>query len=189
MIVSSSRSHRPAVFLDRDGVINRPPKNRYITRWREFHFLPGSLEGLRRLAQQRRTVIVISNQAGVGHGLYRLSELRRITRNMLRRIRQAGGRVRAVYYCTHRPQDHCGCRKPKPGMLQKAGRSFQIDLRRAVLVGDNETDIQLGRNAGCRTVLVWSGVTPRASLNKLNARPDHAAPDLRRAVDWILKQP
>lgn len=178
----------PAVFLDRDGVINRPPRNRYITNWKEFRFLPGSLEALRRLTRHAKMVIIISNQAGVGHGLYPLRNLRQITRNMLKEIRSAGGRIRAVYYCTHRPQEHCGCRKPKPGMLRRAGRSFRIDLRRSILVGDNETDILLGRAAGCRTVLVLSGVTRPNAVRRLRSQPDHVAPDLRRTVNWILEQ-
>lgn len=179
----------PAVFLDRDGVINRPPRQRYITAWEQFRFLPGSLQALRRLAQHRKSVVIVSNQAGVGHGLYPDRELKRMTRNMLSRIREAGGRIRAVYYCTHRPQDGCGCRKPKPGLLQRASRSFGIDLRKSILVGDNETDIHLGRTAGCRTVLVLSGVTRKTTARRLRPQPDHVAPDLLRAVDWILRQP
>lgn len=180
------RKHRAAVFLDRDGVINRPPRDRYITSWNQFHFLPGSLEALRRLARNGKTVVIVSNQAGVGRGLYPIGELRRITRNMLRRIRNAGGRIRAVYYCTHRPQDGCGCRKPKTGLLLRASRSFGIDLRRSILAGDHETDILLGRATGCRTVLVLSGITRKAAARRLRPQPDHVAADLRRAVDWIL---
>ena len=178
-----------AIFLDRDGVINRPPQNRYITHWKQFQFLPGALRAIRRLTQEGKSVVVVSNQAGVGRGLYSLGELRRINRNMLRRIHETGGRVRAVYYCTHRPQDLCACRKPKPGMLQRASRSYRIDLRRSFIVGDNETDLLLGQSVGCRTVLVLTGITRPAAARLMKTKPDHTAKNLVKAVDWILKQP
>lgn len=170
-------------------MVNRSPRRRYITSWKEFRFLPGSLRALRRLAERGWPVIIVSNQAGVGHGLYSRRTLREITTTMLRHIRGAGGRVRAVYYCTHRPQDCCACRKPKPGMLRQASRSFGIELRRSFLIGDNETDLRVGRAAGCRTVLVLSGMTRRVAVPRLRVRPDHVSLDLTQAVGWVLQQP
>ena len=179
-----------AVFLDRDGVINIPPvKKRYITRWEEFRFLPGALSALKKLRKGGRKIIVISNQAGVERGIFPRARLQEITRNMRAAIRKRGGKLDAVYYCTHTPERKCGCRKPKPRMLRKAARRFSLDLKRSVFVGDNATDVATGRAAGCRTVLVLSGVTARKDLRRLDHAPDFVARDLPAAVRWIAQQP
>jgi len=182
---------KQAVFLDRDGVINARPaaEKRYITRWQEFRFLPGALAALRQLKRSGRKVLILSNQAGVGRRIYSAARLREITRKMLQKIRAAGGRVDAVYYCTHTPQAGCACRKPRPGLLLRAARRFSIDPRRSFLIGDNASDVQLGRAAGCRTVLVLTGVTSRSQARRVSPRPHHIARDLRTAVRWILRQP
>lgn len=178
-----------AVFLDRDGVINVPPspRKRYVTRWEEFRFLPGVLPTLRKLRESRRRVFILSNQAGVGRGWMARLELSRITRNMLRAIRQAGGRIQAVYYCLHAPEARCPCRKPKPGLLRRACRQWPIDLKRSVVIGDHLTDIEMGQAAGCRTVLVLSGAARRSALRGSAIRPDRVARDLSEAVRWILR--
>ncbi|MBI3616121.1 MAG: HAD family hydrolase [Candidatus Omnitrophica bacterium] len=182
------RTKRGAVFLDRDGVINVCPTRRYITRWKEFRFLPGVLKGLRILALHGRTVIVVSNQAGVGRGYFRRSELELITRRMLERIRRTGGKIRAVYYCTHRFDAGCPCRKPKIQLLKKAAGKFSIDLTRSFVVGDHETDILMGRSAGCRTIHVLSGRQSRKDVRQWAVHPDRIAKDLAEAIRWILKQ-
>ena len=179
-----------AVFLDRDGVINTPPvKKRYITCWEEFRFLPGALAALKKLRKTGRKIILVSNQAGVGRGVFPNAELRKITRNMLAAVRKRGGVIHAAYHCTHVPERRCLCRKPKPGMLRKAARRFSFDLGRSVLVGDNATDIETGRAAGCRTVLVLSGVTARKEARRFQHAPDFVARDLSTAARWIAQQP
>lgn len=180
-----------AVFLDRDGVLNTPPaaEKRYITHWQEFRFLPGSLAALRKLHRAGCRVVVVSNQAGVGRRLFTSAALRLITRRMLQKIRSSGGKVSAVYYCTHTPQRRCACRKPRPGLLLRAARRFSIDPRRSFLIGDNATDIRMGRTAGCRTVLVLSGVTSRRQARSIRPAPHHTARDLSAAVRWMLRQP
>lgn len=178
-----------AIFLDRDGVINTPPATkRYITRWEEFRFLPGALPALRQLRKTGRKIILISNQAGVERGIFPRARLQEITRKMLTAIRKHGGALHAVYYCTHIPERKCLCRKPRPGLLRKAARRFSLDLKQSILVGDNATDIETGRAAGCRTVLVLSGVTARKNVHRLNPKPDFVARDLPAAARWIAKQ-
>lgn len=176
-----------AVFLDRDGVINASPQERYVTSWSEFRFLPGVLTALRRLRRSGQTVVVVSNQAGVGRGVMPASALREITRRMRRRARRTGGFIRAVYYCTHRPADRCACRKPKLGLIRRACRRWPIDLKRSVVIGDHLADIAMGQAAGCRTVLVLSGATDRREAGKSGVRPDKISRNLGEAVAWILK--
>ena len=179
---------RGAIFLDRDGVINHPPTKRYVTRWSEFRFLPGTLRALRRLNGDGRKVVILSNQAAVGRGIMPRSQLELITRRMLAAIRRAGGRVDAVYYCTHIPETRCGCRKPKTGLIRRACRQHRIDPGRSFLVGDNATDVVMGHAAGCRTVLVLSGVSTRRDARAMEDRPDRVARDLPAALTWILRQ-
>lgn len=180
------RPTKGVVFLDRDGVINVPPTERYITHWKKFRFLPGVFQALRTFRKAGWPVVIVSNQAGVGKGIMSAAMLREITRRMLARIRQTGGQVRAVYYCTHTPEKGCGCRKPKAGLVRKAARNFSINLKRSYVVGDNGTDLTMGRSTGCRTVLVLTGVTQRRAVGRLPEQPDWVARNLPEAVRWIL---
>lgn len=178
-----------ALFLDRDGVINVPPgRKRYITRPGEFRFLPGVPAALKKLRSARRKIILVSNQAGVERGLFSQADLAEITRKMLRGIKTHGGRIDAVYYCTHAPERRCRCRKPRAGLLRKAARRFSLDLKKSVVVGDNATDIEMGQSAGCRTALVLTGMTGPKEAKKISPPPDFIARDLRGAVNWVLKQ-
>lgn len=188
------RSGSGAIFLDRDGVINACPKrSRYLTRWSQFRFLPGALQAIRTLTLRGETIFIISNQAGVGRGLFSRRNLREITRRMLQVIRETGGSVQGVYYCTHRPEAGCRCRKPGIGLLEKAARRFQVDLKRSTVVGDHEKDIRMGRLAGCKTILLLSGESSRRSLKRFSVSPDRVCKDLREAVKgvgstWHLKR-
>ena len=182
------RGLTPAVFLDRDGVVNVSPGKGFITRWDNFRFLPGSLEALRLLKERRVKTLIASNQSAVGRGLMKPSRLDEITRKMLTKIEQAGGRVEAVYYCPHHPRDGCRCRKPKTGLLRQAARRFSIDLRRSFLVGDSRGDIAMGQRAGCTTLLVLSGKENKESLKELTSPADHVCANLLQATRWILRQ-
>lgn len=142
-----------AVFLDRDGVINRRIVGGYVTTWTEFEFLPRATDGIVRLSVHDDPIIVVSNQAGVGKGLVAVSELADITRRFVGEIEAHGGRIDAVYYCPHVPADECECRKPKPGLLLQARRDWDLDLSKCVLLGDSESDAAAGRAAGCRVLL------------------------------------
>jgi D-glycero-D-manno-heptose 1,7-bisphosphate phosphatase len=179
----------PVVFLDRDGVINRD-SDRYIKRWAEFVFLPGSLEALARLTAAGLGLVVITNQSAVGRGMISLAGLQEIHRRMTGAIEAAGGRLLDILFCPHRPDEACDCRKPATGLIAEACRRHGLDPARAVMVGDRATDIRCGRGAGCRaTVLV--GVDDRAralaELSQWGIVPDRVAPDLAGACDWIIR--
>lgn len=141
-----------AVFLDRDGVINRKAdEGEYITRWEEFHFLPGVAEGIALLNKAGWSVIVISNQRCVAKGLLTIEELESIHRRMREELLAAGARLAGIYYCPHEKEPVCNCRKPAPGMLLKAARDHRIDLQVSWMIGDSETDVEAGKRAGCKT--------------------------------------
>ncbi len=147
----------PAIFLDRDGVINQQITGTYVTQWSEFRFMPDIAGVLTEIAALPFPIIVISNQAGVGKGLLSVAELSSITHGFVRQLASRGGRIDAAYYCPHTPQEACGCRKPKPGLLRRAARDWNINLTRSVLIGDSATDVQAAAAAGCQSILLASG--------------------------------
>lgn len=181
--------HKGTIFLDRDGVINHPPseERRYIQTWKEFRFIPGTLKAIRKLHQAKKRVIVVSNQAGVGKKIMTQRQLDDLTRRMQNAIKKAGGKIDAVYYCTHNPSAGCGCRKPGTGLLKKARREFGIDLASSIVIGDSPTDILMGQLAGCATVLVLSGKTHRRVALQMAHPAHYLAKDLDQAVEWILE--
>jgi D-glycero-D-manno-heptose 1,7-bisphosphate phosphatase len=144
-----------AVFLDRDGVINRKaPEGGYVTRWENFEFLPGVAEAISSVNRAGWSVIVVTNQRCIAKGLVSAGEVEAIHRRMREQLARMGARVDGVYYCPHDREPACSCRKPEPGLLLAAAREFEIDLSASWVVGDSETDVEAGRRAGCRTVRI-----------------------------------
>lgn len=184
------RTNRPALFLDRDGVINADPVE-FVTRPEELQLLPSSAEAIARFNALGIPVIVCSNQSGVAKGLYTLETLQQISERLQEMLREYGAHIDAFYYCPHDDADGCDCRKPKPGLLLRAAKEHAIALGRSVFVGDSWRDIIAGRAAGVKTVLVLSGHVKREMLDSPeinNHPPDYVAPDLQGATEWILRQ-
>ena len=178
-----------AIFLDRDGVINRDPGfGDYIKSWKEFEFFPGAIDAIRLLNKNGYEIFVISNQAGVSKGLFTEKDLDDITRNMLKEIEAKGGRIRSVNYCVHLPDADCDCRKPKTGMIQKATKGLDIDFKNAYFIGDSRLDIGAGRNAGCKTILLLTGKEDPGDIRNWEIKPDFIKKDLMEAVEWVLKE-
>jgi histidinol-phosphate phosphatase family protein len=173
------------VFLDRDGVIN-VDRDDYVKTFDEFVFLPGALEGLAKLGRAGATTIIVSNQAGVGRGLIDPAELAKINRMMLETISAHGGEIAGVYYCPHRRDEGCDCRKPETGLLRKAEEELGIESAGAWFIGDAQSDIEAGRRAGCRTILVLTGKASAEDAQSWEHRPDFIVRDLPAAADLIL---
>ena len=177
------------VFLDRDGTINRDSSD-YIKSREEFKFLPGSLEAIRNLTSNGFVNIVITNQSAVPRNLISLNELEFIHTMMAQMVSRNEGAIKDVFYCPHRPEDDCDCRKPKPGLIQQAREKYEIDLTAAVMVGDSAEDIECARRAGCgRAVLVKSGKDDNVEdvLKTRQLFPDYVAEDLLDAAKWIIE--
>jgi D-glycero-D-manno-heptose 1,7-bisphosphate phosphatase len=162
----------PALFIDRDGVINCLRPGDYVLDWSQFVFVPGIREALKELSSLGLPMIVISNQAAVGKGLLAPAGLGDITARMNEALLADGTTLAAAYYCPHRIEDHCPCRKPKSALLLSAAADFNIDLSRSVFVGDSDTDIQAARAAGCASVLFGSDIDlqPKSPAGLLTAR-------------------
>ncbi len=177
------------IFLDRDGVINKYPGDKlYVTSLKKFFFLPGAKTAIAKLTQAGFKIFVASNQAGVGKGTYSQETLNAITTKMLEDIQQVGGKITKVYYCTHRKEAGCGCRKPKPGMLKKAAREFGLNLKRAYFIGDTIRDVLTARASGCKSILLLCGKEKLANRKNWEAEPDFIFKNLKIAADFIIKQ-
>ena len=179
------------LFIDRDGVINKDPGGwtltNYVTDWKDFHFISGTLDALKILKEKGIKVIVASNQGGVNKGLYAKEELSKVNSSMLREIEKAGGAIEEVFYCIHRDEDKCECRKPKPGMLEAAAKKYGIDPKTTYFIGDAPKDILAGKRIGCKTILVLSGKSSRKDVESWEDKPDHVFANLLEAVKWITK--
>jgi len=150
------RTPTPAIFLDRDGVINCRRPGDYVLNWAQFLFTPGIEVALSKLSILRLPMIIISNQACVGKGLLDPVAIQEITAQMHRSLLAGGIQIAAAYYCPHRTEDNCPCRKPKPALLYAAADDYNIDMNQSVFIGDSETDIQAGLEAGCKPILFGS---------------------------------
>jgi len=173
------------VFVDRDGVIN-VNKPAYVKCWQEFEFLPRSLAALALLADHGLDVVVVTNQSAVNRGLISRESLAEIHDRMCEAITNHGGRVKAVLYCPHRPDEGCTCRKPRPGLLDQARRWLGVDPSAAVLVGDHPADLEAARQAGCRSMLVLSGRTNHWTSGRLPGGCIGVVPDLSAAAARIV---
>ncbi len=147
-----------ALFLDRDGVINK--EKNYLYRIEDFEFIDGVFESCRFFQEQGYLLFVITNQAGIARGKYSEQDFWRLTEWMIRQFKDRQITISKVYQCPHHPDfsGDCKCRKPHPGMLYQAAKAFNLDLSQSILVGDKESDILAGINAGLKkNFLVRSG--------------------------------
>jgi D-glycero-D-manno-heptose 1,7-bisphosphate phosphatase len=148
---------RAAAFLDRDGTLNeRPEPHHWVTDMSEFRILPGTVEGLTRIARCNLALVVVSNQRGLTRGAVTQELLRATEAAIQRELAPHGVRIDGFYYCPHEVEANCECRKPKPGLLLRAAEDLGLDLSASWMIGDSQTDIQAGRAAGCKTLLLGS---------------------------------
>lgn len=176
-------NEKPAVFLDRDGVLT--VEKGYIHSTSELEIFPYAKDCIRKIHKKGYYAIVITNQSGVARGFFSESEL-----NKMNRMLQDETGVDIVYYCPHHPQGiiskyaiECGCRKPQTGLIEKACRDFQIDVRNSYMVGDRACDILMGRNKAIKTVCLESGYGTKKLEEKVFA--DYYFQDLREFVEFL----
>jgi len=180
-----------AVFLDRDGTIVEDVG--YMNNPRQIQFIPGSIDAIKKLNEAGYKVVVITNQAGIARGLITEDMLQTIDKTLHKWILNGGAHLDGIYYCPHHPEhgvhpykQDCECRKPHPGLIKRAHRDLDIDLSQSFMVGDKATDIQAGRRAGTKTILVESG-RGEGEKPRLKEKPDYIAKNLLQAVDWLLE--
>jgi D-glycero-D-manno-heptose 1,7-bisphosphate phosphatase len=143
-------------ILDRDGVINFD-SDLYIKSPAEWRPIPGAIEAIARLNQGGYRVAVATNQSGIGRGLFDMGTLNAINDKMMEMVFRHGGRIDALFFCPHTPDDDCGCRKPRTGMLEEIAARFHIDLKGVPCVGDSLKDLQAADAVGAQPILVLTG--------------------------------
>ena len=144
------------VILGRDGVLNEFREG-HVTAPEEWEPVPGALEALARINHAGWHTVVATNQAGIGRGMIDMAAVNAVHAHMNQLLMVQGGRLDAVFFCPHTPEEDCDCRKPKPGMLLDIGRRYGLDLAQVPMVGDTLRDLQAARAAGCEPHLVLSG--------------------------------
>lgn len=176
-----------AIFLDRDGVLNVELFD-FVTRPEDLELERGAAEAVRRLNEAGLPVVVVTNQSGIGRGLFTETDLRAVLDKLEDELAAGGARLDAIYYCHHGPDEGCDCRKPLPGMLKTAGAELGFDPAKTVLVGDTIRDLEAAIALGAETILVRTGkgATVEATLPGGEVQPDAVVDDIAAAVDWIL---
>ena len=144
------------VILDRDGTINVQSDD-FIKSADEWMPLPGAMEAIAQLNHAGWHVVVVSNQSGLGRGLFDVAALNAMHTKLHKQLAVVGGRIDAIFYCPHSPEEKCNCRKPLPGLFEQIGERYGVDLKQVPTVGDNLRDLQAGVAAGCEPHLVLTG--------------------------------
>jgi D-glycero-D-manno-heptose 1,7-bisphosphate phosphatase len=157
-----------AIFLDRDGVLN-VKKNDYVKSVSELELFPFILKPLKKLQNSGFKIIIITNQSAINRGLTTHKEIHKIHLELKKFLKKDDISIDGIYYCPHRPDENCICRKPKPGMIHQAICDWDVDIASSWFIGDSHTDVEAGKSAGCKTFKIHDGIT------------------LENAVDLILK--
>ncbi len=181
----------PAVFLDRDGVINK--EDEYVHRREDFQFIDGVFEACRAAQKLGYKLVIITNQAGIARGFYSEADFQALTEWMLERFSEQGITIHGVYFCPHHPTAgvghylrQCECRKPAPGLIKQAARELNIDLGRSALVGDKVSDIEAGERAGVGTCILVRSGHPLADDDGVHVAK--IAADLHSAIRYLGDQ-
>jgi phosphoheptose isomerase len=177
-------NRRRCVALDRDGTIIA--ERHYLSDPQQVELIPGAAEGLRQLREMGLALAVVTNQSGIGRGLFDAPRLDLVHRRMIELLESAGVRLDGIYYCPHVPEDDCACRKPRTGLLERAREELGFDFETAFVVGDKAVDIQLGRRVGATTLLVRTGYGS-GLLAEGPVSCDYVVDDLKHAAQVIAR--
>jgi len=181
-----SRAARPAVFLDRDGTLVREVG--YLSDPADLEILRGVPHALRQLQAAGLALVVISNQSGVGRGLFSIARVHDAMARLRRQLRAEGVEVDGIYFCPHRPDAGCACRKPGSLLLERAGEDLGLALRHSYMVGDKRLDVETGHRVGAQGILVRTGYgrDEEHRAGEPIEKPDAVCDDLTAASEWIL---
>jgi D-glycero-D-manno-heptose 1,7-bisphosphate phosphatase len=176
-----------AIFMDRDGTLL--DEIGYMYHSGLYRALPWTTGAVRRINESGMRAVLITNQSGIGRGYFPESTVHEVHRILHRDLAEEGAHLDAIYFCPHRPDENCGCRKPRPGMLLQASLEMKIDLSRSFMIGDRYSDIKAGAAAGAKSILVCTGdgrkeIEQYGSISDI--QPDYIAENLLHAVEAIL---
>jgi len=179
---------RPAVFLDRDGTIGE--EMGYVNHIDRFQVFPYAAEAIRHLNEADIPVIVVTNQSGIARNIFPESLVHEVHKKMVAELAKGGAWIDAIYFCPHKSEDACVCRKPNPGLLEQAAREHGLELPGSWVVGDRYADLEMGHAAGARGILVMTGYGRGEYELHRSAwprQPDALAANLSDAVRQILR--
>jgi len=171
-----------AIFLDRDGVLNED--SGYVYKIEDLNILPGVFDGLKRLRDFR--FFIVTNQSGIGRGYYTVDDFHKFNNHLRDELKRHAIKIEKTYFCPHPPDVMCDCRKPNVKWVMDAAKNFDIDLSKSWVVGDHASDIQLGKNAGCKTVYLLTGHGKKHLKDALLVKPDYIAATFSEVADYIL---
>ena len=183
-IDNKSQKKSPAVFIDRDGTINE--EIGFLHEPEKFVFLPDVLEGLKKFQDMGYKIIIITNQGGIGLGYYTKEDFYKVNSVMLKAFSKAGIVVDKIYFCPHSLSENCECRKPELGLIRLAEEQLNIDLSNSIFIGDRTVDIETARRAGCRSILVRTGIAGKDG--EYDVEPDFIANSVLEAAEILLEK-
>lgn len=185
LFAKKSPGNKKAIFLDRDGVINKDKPGKYILCENDIKFYPSALKALKKISQEKKYILVIvTNQSAVGRQMMTMKKSKQINRYVVKQLEKVGIEISALYFCPHSPQEKCKCRKPHTAMINQALKDFNIDLSQSWLVGDKKSDMDMAKKSGIKSVFVMTGQAPR-ELREKKIRYDFLIRDLRGLVAII----
>jgi D-glycero-D-manno-heptose 1,7-bisphosphate phosphatase len=169
------------IFLDRDGVINKEIE--YLYKIKDFQFIDGIFESCIHFQRLGYEIIIVTNQSGISRGYYSEEDYQKITQWMINKFNKNTIKILDIFHCPHDPNSNCNCRKPKPGMLLKAKKLYNIDMNNSWLIGDKEIDIIAANSAGIiNTILVKSG----HKINELNSNAKYILESIHQSSQVII---
>ena len=170
-----------AVFLDRDGIIVEDKG--FVHKLEDFKLIKNAVEGLKLLKNYK--LFIVTNQSGIGRGRYKIEDFLKFNNHLIKELKKHKINIEKTYYCPHKPEDNCSCRKPKTKFLDDATKEFNVDLKSSFVVGDRKDDIKFGKNGHCKTILITNKDSNEIK-NKITA--DYVAKDLLDAAEWVIKR-
>jgi len=176
---------KPAIFLDRDGTLIE--ERHYLSDPSQVALFPGAVEALRQLARAGYALVIVTNQSGIGRGLFTEDQLRDVHRHLAETLAAAGIRIDGIFHCPHAPAEACDCRKPSPGLVHRACADLDLDPARSFVIGDKPADVALGVRVGARPILVLTGYGETSMRDPaVAASSAHIAQDLAAAARHVL---
>ena len=174
-----------AIILDRDGTLVYDPG--YVHKVEDFRLLSGVREGLKRLSEEF-VFIIITNQSGIGRGIHTEDDMHKFNKKLISELRKKNIKIKKIYYCPHRPEEVCECRKPSTKHIKQAAEDFNFYLKSSWVIGDHPHDIEMGTKAGCRAVYLLTGHGKKHfdDLKKNNIKPDFIAENFIDASNFIM---